>query len=155
MTSRSHGQVRTLAVAAIAWSLSFAAIHAAWALGSSIGLGGRRVAGVLLAIDIVAIPLCVLAAGIAWLLRDTGRAVAAPRLVRRMAWMACLVLSLRGLGTIQSLVAPTADATTLTRLVDPFFLVGGVLFGLLARGSVPRGPTSARPATETHGERPR
>jgi len=151
-TSRRDRQVRPLAVAAISWSLSFAAIHVAWAPGSSVGLGGRRVTGVLLAIDFIAIPLCLLAAGTAWQLRDTCRAVAAPRLVSRMAWMACLVLSLRGLGTLQALVAPTTDATTRTRLVDPFFLVGGVLFGFLARGSAPGGPWPV-PPTETHVER--
>jgi len=30
-------------------------------------------------------------------------------------------------------VAPPDDATVLTRLVDPYFLVGGLLFALLAR----------------------
>jgi len=34
-----------------------------------------------------------------------------------------------GLGTVQALVAPPDDATALTRLVDPFFLLGGLLFG--------------------------
>ncbi len=38
----------------------------------------------------------------------------------------------RAARTIQALVAPPGDATTLTRLVDHFFLLGGVLFGWLA-----------------------
>lgn len=50
----------------------------------------------------------------------------------RIAWAAAVVLGLRGLGTLQALIAPSDDATTLTRLVDPFFLLGGALFGLLA-----------------------
>jgi len=66
-----------------------------------------------------------------------------------MAWAACVVLSLRGLGTIQALVAAPDDATTLTRLVDPFFLLGGVLFGLLARDSAPREPADQRDAAKS------
>lgn len=122
---------------AIAWALSFAAIHVAWALGSTVGLGGRRVTGVLLAIDIVAIPLCLLAAWVAWRLGDERRSAMAPRVIHAMAWTACVLLTLRGLGTIQALIVPSEDATTLTRLVDPFFLVGGLLFGLVAHTGRP------------------
>lgn len=132
MLSRPDTRLRAVALAAIVWALSFAAIHVAWALGSTVGLGGRRVTGVLLAIDIVAIPLCLLAAWVAWRLRDDRRSATAPQVVHAMAWGACVLLGLRGLGTIQALVAPPEDATTLTRLVDPFFLLGGLLFGLVA-----------------------
>lgn len=125
-------RTRPIALAAIAWSLGFAAIHVAWALGSTVGLGGRRVTGLLLAIDIVAIPLCLLAAGVAWRLRDQHDARRARPTTYRMAWAAAVVLGLRGLGTIQALIAPPDDATTLTRLADPFFLLGGALFGMLA-----------------------
>lgn len=104
MTAARATRPRPAAVLAIAWGLSFAAIHVAWALGSTAGLGGREVTGVLMAINVVAIPLCLLAA-------------------------------LRGLGTVQALVAPPGDATTFTRLVDPFFLLGGVLFFMVARGA--------------------
>jgi len=113
MTHPPAGRVRLVAVAAIVWSLSFAVIHVAWALGSRVALGGRRVSGVLLAIDIVAIPFCLLAGWVAWRLRDEDHAAprrAAPRLVGRLAWAACLILGLRGLGTIQALVAPPQDA---------------------------------------------
>lgn len=130
--SRPDTRLRAVAAAAIVWAVAFGAIHVAWALGSSAGLGGRRVTGLLLAIDIVAIPLCALAAWVAWRLAGERRARSAPRPVHTMAWAACVLLGLRGLGTIQALVAPPDDATTLTRLVDPFFLLGGVLFGLLA-----------------------
>ncbi len=132
MPSRPDTRLRAVAITAIVWALSFAAIHVAWALGSTVGLGGRRVTGVLLAINIVAIPLCLLAAWVAWRLGTERRSATATRVVHRMAWAACVVLGLRGLGTIQALVAPADDATTLTRLVDPFFLLGGVLFGLVA-----------------------
>jgi hypothetical protein len=54
----------------VVWSLAFAAIHVAWALGSDVGLGGRAVTGLLLVIDVVAIPLCLLAAWVAWRLSD-------------------------------------------------------------------------------------
>jgi hypothetical protein len=50
-----------------------------------------------------------------------------------MAVAAAVVLTLRGLGTIQAAVVPPDDATLLTRLVDPYFLLGGVLFALVAR----------------------
>ncbi len=116
----------------MAWSLAFAAIHVAWALGSTAGLDGRRVTGLLLVIDVVAIPLCLLAAWTAWRLRDPHHVSQAAPIVLRMAAAAALVLGLRGLGTVQALIAPPADATVLTRLVDPYFLLGGVLFGLLA-----------------------
>lgn len=128
-------RIRAIAVAAIAWSLAFAAIHLAWALGSTAGLDGRRVTGVLLVIDVVAIPLCLLAAWVAWQLRDDVHARQAPRSVRRLAWAAAAVLGLRGLGTVQALIAPPDDATLLTRLVDPYFLLGGMLFALLARAA--------------------
>jgi hypothetical protein len=145
--ARGEGGGSPIALAAIAWSLAFAAIHVAWALGSTAGLGGRRVTGMLLAIDVVAIPLCLLAAWIAWRLRDPGRARGAPPIVHRMAWGAALVLGLRGLGTVQALIAPPADATALTRLVDPYFLLGGVLFALLARRASRARPRSRpRPA---------
>ncbi len=134
----------------MAWSLAFAAIHVAWALGSTAGLDGRRVTGLLLVIDVVAIPLCLLAAWIAWQLRDPRRARRAPPIVHRMAWGAALVLGLRGLGTVQALIAPPADATVLARLVDPYFLLGGALFALLAwRASRARPP--GRPSPEVTG----
>jgi hypothetical protein len=38
-------------------------------------------------------------------------------------------------GTVQALIAPPDDATLLTCLVDPYFLLGGVLFALLARAA--------------------
>ena len=124
---------RPVALAAVAWALAFAAIHLAWAAGSTFGLDGRRVTGLLLAIDIVAISLCLLAAWVAWRLRSDRSAAAAPQAVVTLAWAACVVLSVRGLGTIQALVQPPDDATVLTRLVDPYFLLGGILFGLVAR----------------------
>ncbi len=147
MPSGPDTRLRAVAAAAVLWAVAFGAIHVAWALGSTAGLGGRRVSGVLLAIDIAAIPLCALAAWVAWQLASERRARSAPRAVRLMAWAACVLLGLRGLGTIQALVAPPDDATTLTRLVDPFFLLGGVLFGLLAAWARSPGapePTAAR-----------
>lgn len=127
---------RPLALAGLAWALVFAALHVAWAAGSTFGLDGRRVTGALLVIDLVAIALCLLAAWIAWRLRHQPST--APRAVSTLAWIACAVLSLRGgAGTIQALVQPPDDATLLTSLVDPYFLLGGILFGLLARGPCP------------------
>lgn len=82
MTHPPAGRVRLVAVAAIVWSLSFAVIHVAWALGSRVALGGRRVSGVLLAIDIVAIPFCLL--WVAWRLRDADHA--APRRAWSGGW---------------------------------------------------------------------
>lgn len=155
MTSHPDGRLRLVAAAAIAWSQSFAAIHVAWALGSTAGLDGRRVTGLLLVIDIVAIPLCLLATWIAWRLRNDRHAATAPHLIRTMAWIASLVLGLRGLGTIQALLAPPEDATTLTRLVDPFFLLGGVLFGLLAHGSTRHDPRNECDADKSQRRKPK
>jgi hypothetical protein len=122
-----------VATAAIVWALAFTAIHVLWALGSTAGLADRRVTGVLLAIDIVAIPLCLAAAWVAWRPSNDARAAAATRLVYAMAVAAAVILTVRGLGTVQALVAPPDDATLLTRLVDPYFLLGGLLFAVIAR----------------------
>lgn len=134
-------RLRPVVAAAIVWSVAFAAIHVAWALGSSAGLGGRSVTGALLVIDVLAIPLCLLAAWVAWRLGSERRAATAPKVVRTMALVACGVLTLRGLGTVQALLWPPDDATLLTRLVDPYFLVGGMLFGFVARLPRAAGPS--------------
>lgn len=150
MTAARATRPRAAAVLAIGWGLGFAAIHVAWALGSTAGLDGRKVTGVLMVINVVAIPLCLLAAWVAWRLRDDRRAATAPAFVRHLAWAVCAVLALRGLGTIQALIAPPDDATTLTRLVDPFFLLGGVLFGLVARASAPAGAVELDDRLDVH-----
>ncbi len=114
--ARGEGGGSPIALAAISWSLAFAAIHVAWALGSTAGLGGRRVTGMLLAIDVLAIPLCLLAAWIAWRLRDPGRARRAPPIVppdglgRRAGARAPRARDRPG--------ADPANATALTRRVD-------------------------------------
>jgi hypothetical protein len=131
--SAASPTARLAAYAAAAWGLSFAAVHAYWAAGGTGGLEGERVTGALLAIDVVAIPLCLVAAVL-------GLATVHPSLwpaprwtLRAGAWTAGVLLGLRGLtGVIQTALGQSGDAPWGVVAADPFFLLGGLLFGAVA-----------------------
>lgn len=116
-----------------AWGLLFAAIHAYWALGGTGGLEGERVTGGLLVIDVIAIPLCLLAALIAYATVRPSLWAAPAWMLRAGAWTAAVALGLRGLtGLAQTALGQGGDVPWGVAAADPFFLLGGLLFGAIA-----------------------
>jgi hypothetical protein len=139
-------RVREPAVwAAAAWASSFAALHVHWVFGGRLGLGEGAAAdaaferGWFVTFNVVAAVLCTLAAVLALSVRCAwGGAV--PQWVRRGGlWATAIVLSLRGtVGTVQSLSGrrtPAEVEAPVLLLYDPWFLVGGALFTVVAIGS--------------------
>lgn len=130
------------AAAACAWALLFAGIHVYWLAGGTAGLpGGRSIHGntPLLVIDVIAIPLCLAAAGLALALTRTW----SPRYRRILLWLAAATSALLVVHAVPvvpdwiMLAAGHASVAGLdpmvrfsTLLYEPFFLAGGLLFGL-------------------------
>ena len=124
---------RRSAYAAGAWGLLFAAVHAYWALGGTGGLEGERVTAGLLIIDVIAIPLCLLAALIAYATVRPSLWPAPAWMLRAGAWTASVALGLRGLtGLAQTALGQGGDVPWGVAAADPFFLLGGLLFGATA-----------------------
>ncbi len=129
---------QTFAYAAFVWSVVFLVPHVYWAAGSTVGLDGQSMDGVLAAINYAAIILSIIAAALALALVRPWGALLPHRLLLIGAWGACALLSLRGdVGLIQALVVwvggSDSELTTLGLIFEPLFLVGGILFGLAAR----------------------
>lgn len=87
---------------------------------------------VLFIINLVAIALCIIAAFTALaLVQAWGRRLPS-WLLLTLTWGACVVLGLRGsVGLFQSLWDPESLSLLLV-IIEPFFLLGGILYGLLA-----------------------
>ncbi|WP_161605619.1 DUF3995 domain-containing protein [Natrialba asiatica] len=121
--------------AAGAWALLFTLPHVYWALGGTLGLAGRSMTGTLLLVNLVAIPLLFLAAGVAlgtvtlW-----GRII--PRwMLLSAVWGVSLILGARGIGgLVQRGLSGGHDGSQslLSLIADPWFVLGGVLFGMAA-----------------------
>ncbi|MFJ5229982.1 DUF3995 domain-containing protein [Kitasatospora sp. NPDC088391] len=138
---------RAAALAAAGWSALFSLVHLYWLLGGRVGLPDELSVldnTPLLVIDIAAVPMCAVAAALALaLLRPpTGRIPAARLLLAARATAALLVF--HALPSIPDWAAlafgheSVADLDTMARfatfLYEPFFLAGGLLFGLAAFG---------------------
>ncbi|MFJ1757541.1 DUF3995 domain-containing protein [Kitasatospora sp. NPDC088134] len=138
---------RVAALAAAAWSALFSLVHLYWLLGGRIGLPDELSVldnTPLLVIDIAAVPMCAVAAALALaLLRPpTGRIPARWLLIAARATAALLVF--HALPSIpdwaalaighRSVDSLDAMARFATFLYEPFFLTGGLLFGLAAFG---------------------
>jgi hypothetical protein len=116
-------------VAAAAWSLLFAVVHVWWATGSTLLLGpaaAGRVHGWFLAYDLGAALACLVAMVLAvW----AGR---------RWLVVVALVVGLRGLlGVGQAVLVLLQGGTPVTPTfwVEPFFVLGAVLFAVAARST--------------------
>lgn len=125
------------------WMLVFTVVHVAWALGSGFGLpAGFEVPGhtALFVIDLIAIPLCLAGAVLAV-------AVAHPRFEPFVKIVLVLCWAMALLGVVHSIDNIVADLGMVFGLVDvpaspydritdflfePWWLIGGVLFGLAA-----------------------
>ena len=118
--------------AACAWALLFTLPHVYWAVGGTAGLQGRGMDGALSVINIVSIPLSLAAALVALaMIRPWGRALPR-RLLASAAWLACVVLTLRGgAGLLQNALGEE-DPPLLFKVFEPGFLIGGILFGVAA-----------------------
>lgn len=127
---------------ACAWALVFAGVHVYWLTGGTAGLpGGMTVLEntPLLVIDVIAIPLCLAAAGLALALTRTW-SPPYRRIVVGLAAATSALLVVHAVPAVPdwiTLVAGHASAGGLdpmarfsTLLYEPFFMAGGVLFGL-------------------------
>ena len=127
------------AYAAFVWALVFLVPHVYWAAGGTTGLGDEPMEGALAVVNYAAIALSVLAAVLALALVRTWGAAVPRRALLIGAWGACVVLTLRGgVGLIQALAiavgASDDEVPTISLIFEPLFAIGGILFGLAARG---------------------
>lgn len=139
--------LRPAAYAAATWSAAFSLVHLYWLVGGRIGLpDGLSVTGntPLLVIDILAIPGCAVAAVLALaIVRPWGVRLPA-RLLSIALWGITAVLLVHSLPSVPEWLALAAGSRTsadfdamgrfATFLYEPFFLAGGLLFGLAALG---------------------
>ncbi|WP_433947973.1 DUF3995 domain-containing protein [Bacillus tropicus] len=118
--------------AAFVWSTLFTLIHVYWAAGGTLGFEGKTMGKALFIINLVAIALCIIAAFTALALVQAWGRRFPSWLLLTSAWGACVVLGLRGcVGIIQSLL-DSESLSLLLVIIEPFFLLGGILYGLLA-----------------------
>lgn len=118
--------------ATVVWAVCFAAPHTWWALGSPFGFpGGPTNYRLWMAswwrylYDVVVILLSILGAVVALALRPSSQA-RFRRFFRALAWITAGLLIVRGVAGL--VVDGTAD-----RIWWPTFLVGGLLFGSVAK----------------------
>ncbi|QBD76750.1 DUF3995 domain-containing protein [Ktedonosporobacter rubrisoli] len=123
------------------WALLFAVVHIYWVMGGTAGLvvpAGKTTVlaagGPLLAIDIAAIPLCIIAGVIALALVQTWSRIIPRWIWLTTAWGAGVVLSLRALvGLIQDAIDIISHGTLDPMYAyDLWFLIGGLLFIVIA-----------------------
>ena len=139
--------LRWWSAATCVWSLVFAAPHFYWAAGGRAGL--RAEAGAadaalsqswFAAYNLATGVLAVVGAVVAvLLLRAPGDFL---RVLRAAAWVACAVLFLRGVVGMTGLAVEAArgviNSPPMLVAIEPWFLLGGVLFGVLAARTKPR-----------------
>ncbi|MFC6764519.1 DUF3995 domain-containing protein [Natrinema soli] len=121
--------------AAGAWALLFTLPHVYWALGGTVGLAGRSMTGTLLLVNLVAIPLLLVAAGGALgTVQSWGQMIPCWVLLPTV-WGTSVVLSVRGIGGLvqRSFSGELIrNQPLLSLFADPWFVFGGVLFGVAA-----------------------
>ena len=138
--------------AACAWALLFAAVHLYWGLGGTAGLPpGLSVVDTpaLFVIDLLAIPLCLAAAALALaLVRPWGGQL--PRWpLLSAAWGAAALFVAHALPAVVDAVVLAAGLRTAELaprerfslfLYEPYWLLGGILFGVAAWHSMRGSP---------------
>ncbi|MFJ2629532.1 DUF3995 domain-containing protein [Streptomyces sp. NPDC087532] len=136
---------------ACAWAVAFAVLHLYWALGGDLGLSvsagplTEERPGWFVAVGLWGVgSLCLVAGVLGWLLARPHPRGLAGRLIKALGWGVCAVLLVRGIAVEVLLLTNTAgqeiDVSPEQRLWtlllwNPWFLVGGLVFGLAARGS--------------------
>ncbi|MFJ5197033.1 DUF3995 domain-containing protein [Streptomyces sp. NPDC088394] len=132
---------------ACAWAVAFAVLHFFWALGGSWGLSvsagplAEERPGWFVTVGLWGVGLLCLVGGVlGWLLARPRPRDRAGRMVRALGWCACAVLLVRGI-SVEVLLIGTAgerlDVSPEQRLWtlllwNPWFLVGGLVFGMAA-----------------------
>lgn len=139
----AHG-LRWWSAATCVWSLAFAP-HFYWAAGGRAGLGAEAgaadaalsqswFAAYNLVVGVLALVGAVVAAMV---VRPPGEWTL--RVLRAAAWIACALLSLRGVIGLTALafeaVRGAIDSPPMLVAIEPWFLLGGILFGVLAAKS--------------------
>ncbi|GGT59569.1 hypothetical protein GCM10010207_68970 [Streptomyces atratus] len=134
---------------ACAWAVAFAVLHFYWAMGGSWGLGvsagplAEERPGWFVVVGLWGVGLLCLVGGVlGWLLARPRPRGPAGRVVKALGWCACAVLLIRGIAVEVLLLTDAAgseiDVSPEQRLWtlllwNPWFLVGGLVFGLAAR----------------------
>ncbi len=123
---------------ACTWALLFAVVHIYWAVGGEIGLYGNEMTGFLLVINLIAIPLCFLAA-----ISAIGLTASWNRITPHRIWVigacgAATLLSIRGIIGISQYTFQSGSFSLLLLGYDMWFFLGGILFSLLAILSLQR-----------------
>lgn len=134
------------AYSAGAWALVFAAVHLYWALGGTAGLPKGMSVDMnpaLFVINVLAVPLSVVGALLALaLVRPWGRLLPR-RLLLASAWAVCALLIVHSAPTLVEgglVVTGLGDAKPSVRerwslfVYEPWFFMGGVLYGAAAWG---------------------
>jgi uncharacterized protein DUF3995 len=152
---------RAVSGAAAVWAVAFSAVHVYWLAGGTLGLpGGMSVVDnvPLLIIDVIAVPACMVAAWLAWLLPGRGPRRVSRRMRLGAGWLVTAVLLGHSLPTVPDWArvlftsARLSDLPLMERftvgLYEPWFLVGGLLFLaatlLAARLLSPNGDSDGR-----------
>jgi hypothetical protein len=132
MPAGTARHVRWISYAACVWAVAFAAPHIWWALGIPAGFPGGEASYRFfmsstwrVIYDVVVILLSVLAFVIALTLLKPPSQIVRRWIPHTAAWIACGMLSLRGVAGM--IVDGTSDPVWW-----PTFLLGGILFGLVA-----------------------
>lgn len=132
MPESAPRHVRWISYAACAWAVSFAAPHIWWALGIPAGFPGGKESyrffmssAWRVSYDVVVILLSLLAFVVALTLLRPPGLVVRRWIPQTAAWMACGMLSLRGVAGM--IVDGRSDPVWW-----PTFLLGGILFGGVA-----------------------
>ncbi len=150
--------------AACGWGIAFAAVHLYWALGGTMGLPpgwSLRSNTPLLVIAVIAIPLCLGAAALALaLVRPWGRRF--PRwLLLSATWGVAALFVIHAAPALPDYVGLVLGrrAGALTPpdrfdlfLYEPWFLVGGIVFGLAAWGYQRRSRDGRSQGAPSRGE---
>ncbi|TLQ47632.1 DUF3995 domain-containing protein [Streptomyces marianii] len=145
------------------WSVAFAGLHFYWAVGGGVGLGvsagplatERPLWFVVAALWGVGV-LCLLGALLAWLLARSGLRGVPALLARWLGWGVSALLLARGIGVEVLLLTGTTHldasvsagqrAWTLA-LWNPWFVAGGLAFGLAALRSRRHAEAEPTPAS--------
>ncbi len=132
------------------WAVAFALLHFYWALGGSWGLSvsagplAEERPGWFVALGLWGVGMLCLVGGVLGRLLARPRPLRGPagRVVRFLGWCACAVLLLRGVAVevllLSGAAGPEVDISPEQRLWtlvlwNPWFLLGGLAFGLAAR----------------------
>lgn len=120
---------------ACAWAVLFILPHIYWAIGGTAGLAGHPMKGALLYINLVAIPLLLIAAVVALAaVQSWGQAISRWLLIV-LLWGIGIVLTVRGtIGLVQRIFSISAiwHQPILALFADPWFILGGMLFNIVA-----------------------